>query len=299
MPESIPEVPTGEGATDQGIGQAIQAVAAATYGIVSTVAAVELEYATNPCAGKTRLLTQLQKANRAVDRLRRGVDFWAGRNQEAVVSAIDKWGFAVGFSTGGVPFSAYLFNNAYTWYLAPRHQMPSPLGRNKPSSRNSGTWLSPGVYLRNGRLSGSRVVTAWYAWRRQMRRTVYAIGTGRPAWRDRLRSWVGTSRPESWRIWVPGDPIAEDSVIGRAMANRDLVAEAYAAAIGDCNQIQENSRIAATNLSALFSGQQPQAPLIDLGTENEEKEEKEEGFPIPIILGLGVAAFVMFEGLKR
>lgn len=275
MASSVPEVPAQAGATDAQIGSAVQAVAAASSAIVQTVAAMEYEFAANPCLRKTKIYDELRQAQRAVDRMTNGVAFWAAANQTAVVRAIDNWGRGTPVSAGGVAFPAYLINNNYVpnfpfAAIVLDDHLPAGPGRNEPSDVNSGDRLAAGVYIRNGELSGSRLQSAWYAWRQRMRNTVYAPITGRPRWRDRLASWVGVSRPESWRKWIPGDPVAENSTIGRAIGNVDFITAAYNEAVAEC---------AANTAWERGPGQAPLLPGLDVlpFVAPEEKQEVPAG----------------------
>jgi len=295
MPES--EVPTSGEPSDAAVANAINAVAASVYGIAQTIAATELEFARNPCARQSRLLTDLLAVDAKVDNLIAGVEFWAAANQSAVDRAIANWGYGTPVSAGGIAFGTYLANQNYVVLPPFREMMPSGPGDREPSSRNVGTWISPGVYLKNGRLQGSRLVDAWYEWRARMRTTVYAIRTGRPNWRARLHSWVGTSQPGNWRKWVAGDPIAEDSKVGRAIARKGLIQQAYDEARVACQANQSAQRAAATGLAGLMApGADTGAPQVQT---NGGGDERGPGLPPPlIVVGLGVAVAV-FVGMRR
>jgi len=286
VPTEIPEVPTGPTATDAGIGTAIAAVASAVSSVVQTAAMIKYEFAHDPCLRKTELYTQLAKAQLGVDRMTNGVNFWAAANQSAVIRAIDNWGRGTPVSAGGVSFPAYLINNRYVpnFPFAAAvldDNLPAGPGRNEPSGVNSGTRLGAGVYIRNGELSGSRLQDAWSSWRQRMRNTVYAVGTGRPRWRERLASWVGVSRPESWRKWVPGDPVAENSAIGRAIGNVDFITTAYNEAISEC----------ATTTA--WERGQGQVPLVEGLTVPFVAPEEEQKVPAGALWGLAILGGAM------
>jgi len=283
-------------ASDSAIADAVATVAASVYGIAQTIAATELEFATNPCARETVLFSDLLAADAKIDTLISGVEFWAARNQSAVDRAIDNWGFGATGAIGGIAFSAYLFNNNYTGLLVPRAAMPSGPGDRKPSSANEGDWIGAGVYLKNGRLQGSRLVDAWYHWIDRMRYSVYAPWIGRPAWRERLHSWVGTSQPGNWRKWVPGDPIAANSTVGRAIARRDQIQAAYDDAHSDCTQGRAASRAAGTALlDVLGAGAATGLPVLQLPPADDADGGGATDIPVPLLIGLGVAAAVLIR----
>jgi hypothetical protein len=193
----------------------------------------------DPCTQRTILFDRWQLAQRLNNTLITGATWWAGTNHTKVRQSMQNWGRATTGAAGAKHFGTYLINH-YVLY-----PLPGPLivgaylvagrGNERPSRSTAGLAIGPGIHIGpDFTLTGPRVVEAWDDWAHRMRtQWVYATSPARPLWRERLISWVGRSR-DDWRIWVPGDPIAADSRIGRNLVMIENLKEQLRVVSADC-----------------------------------------------------------------
>jgi len=183
----------------------------------------------------------------------------------SVIRALQRWGRPDSRYVGVTPFALYLWETgaapvppaaavlsalfggpvgaaqaAAMWLPVLDQRLPaSPSAmQGTKSGPNPGYQLSPGVYLyrpgaaagagghlSGGILRGDRLIDAYQQWRTIVREDAAPAGFNQ--WRDRLIRLVGRARGD-WRLWVAGDPVAEDSLVGQLIYIR-ADAEAYIA----------------------------------------------------------------------
>lgn len=256
---AVPEVDTSK--NGEAIATAIGAVSAAIAAIVGTAATTELQKLANPCIRLAILENRLVRAQRGLDRMIGGVNFFAEACQASVIDSIENWGESGG-NSGGKAFPFWLLESgaithapeAIACYSGPlllgigtagclvaiSNGLPSD-GSEQPSSSNNGYRLGAGLYRYpgpGGTFRGTRFVSEWSAWKRFQTQNVYSIASGRPNWKARLVSWVGRST-DSWRTWTPGSPIDPNSLIGRRIAQVEGFAATVAAERVRCNDQED------------------------------------------------------------
>ena len=309
MPEEVvvPEIDTSSPAA---MDSSMDALGAVSMGIgmgIAAITAAETRFAADPCMRLTRLQNQQIKAWRAANRMLEGVTFWAAENQAAASQAVKNWGRPSSGVTGGKPFSVWLIDhNLVPALVLPviltigaalpgiiitlNNQAPSNNGWNRPSSSNSsaqGIRLGPGVYVHNGRLRGSRVVTAWEDWKDYQLANAYAIGTGRPNWRSRLLQWVGqSSTAPRWKVWLPGDPVQASSKVGNAIEVAQMIDGMVEEAAIRCSVQNMGSRMLGAD-----TGSEP--PAVAPPAEEPGGFEAEHGAALGVFAGLGVVAWLL------
>ena len=309
-PNSTPDISTASGAD---ISAGIGAVANAVASIVSTVALAELERLRNPCVLLADSENRLFAAQAGLDKMIAAAQFFAAASQASVQSSIRSWGEAGG-NAGGKAFPFWLYDSGAIQHapevigcalfppacLAAISAGLPANGTTEPSATNSGYRVGPGLYRHPGATGtwrGSTFVAEWQAWKTNQENSVWSPASGRPRWKERLISWCGRS-VAGWQTWLPGDPISENSLIGRSMVQVETFRQSVEAARIRCANQEETLRYLATSetnrLNTAVSNQGTlDLSLVELrGEELASEERQSTTFALAGVLGLGLLALV-------